>query len=961
MILYSQTYNQLPLITAPQIHTDLLWDLSFLFIGLAAVYFIFVFFYRNLLSKRSWQVKERKRELSPMISEFLFYEDEASKDEKSNYVNLKIEIRQLLKDDFNRKVLSEVLLDLRKDVSGNTQKRLFKLYQDLGLHNDDFRKLKSWRWEVVSKAILNLTQMQVAEAYTFVTKFINDKRATIRKQAEIAIVTLKPEGINYFLDTTKYKISEWQQLKLMDVLRNMEDYQPPRFKAWLTSTNRHVVLFALRLIKFYNQNDADAALIELVRHKNNQIKEEAIACIREFRIVEALPTLKLVFWKSSIDVKISILGAIGDLGDDSDIEFLQLIEKKEANFSVRSKAHSSINAIVPDSIMPSKGVVNSAKYTIPADIKIKEVEEEELGEINIDANLEIGISNNSIEDIELVNDTKKQEIEEVANLEWNPINETIDPIHVTIDNEVKTDAMMENQDSSNQENGEPIFEEPSLNNNETLSFDFLPLVVEELLETEMNNVENDAKIDLNDMVVHFEEVIIQKEKPSLEITAEEIAFLPIVTEMIEESYVVDSIKDQSEHIAFVNNIEITFEEIIITSKDLTKIPLLDYSEYSTAKILDTTVVYDEILVSDNEDQIDPYFLSVSPDSPQEDTMDSKSNVDHEPLQPYDKMESQEEQNFKKIIKDLIDFNVSEPSEETDMETHDWPLLEFGDEFVDTSKTSETNSEENSKEGEKVSDAEIEEVSAKVKLTIPKAILSDEIFDEIIDLTDNTEESRMQLLDDLAEMGDERELPLLNEMLVNEKYTTVKDRVKSLIEKFSAQEEKPEPDTLLKPFNVFEDLFRTCDTEAKLILMDEIVAVGDEGEIDFLEGLLENQEKEISNKAAQVLEELKAKLIVSDENSSVETPSMPIDKKTVEKIEVLIEEETLAEYDSLMEELQIQPPQTSEIFDLTFELTEPLTTIVKEKKNMQTQKSSNQESLFGQICAFSSKIIEKLNG
>ncbi|MFS4491905.1 HEAT repeat domain-containing protein [Maribacter sp. 2308TA10-17] len=946
------------MITAPKIHTDLLWDLSFLFIGLAIVYFIFVFFYRNLLSKRSWQVKERKRELSPMISEFLFYEEDASKDEKSNYVNLKIEIRQLLKDDFNRKVLSEVLHDLRKDVSGETQKRLFKLYQDLGLHNDNFKKLKSWRWEVVSKAILNLTQMQVAEAYSFVTKFINDKRVTIRKQAEIAIVTLKPEGINYFLDTTKYKISEWQQLKLMDVLRNVEDYQPPQFKAWLTSTNRHVVLFALRLIKFYNQNDADSALIELVKHKNSQIKEEAIACIKEFRIEEALPTLKLVFWKSSIDVKISILGAIGTLGNDSDIEFLQLIEKKEANFSVRSKAHSSINAIAPGSIMPSKGVVNSAKYTIPEDIKIEVEEEEEFDEFNIEPIAEIELSTHSIEQIQEICAPQEEEAEEVTNTELNLPNETTDPKEDIIDNEVKTDVMKENQESLNQENIEPISEESLPKENETLSFDFLPFVVEEVLETEIISTEEDAKTDLNDMVVHFEEVIIQKGKPSLEITAEEIAFLPIVTEMIEESYVVEAIKDQSEHIALVSQIEITFEEVSSTQKDLTVSPQLDYSEYSTAKILDTTVVFEEILESENEYQIDPYFLSVSPDSPQEDTMDSKSNVDHEPLQSYDKMESQEEQNFKKIIKDLIGFNANEPSNKTDEEANNWPLLEFGDEFVDTSNTAEVDSEETTEKQEADTEDEVMEVPAKVELTIPKAILSDEIFDEIIEYKEDTEESRMQLLDDLAEMGDERELPLLNELLVNEKYTTVKDRVKILIKRFSEQEEKPEPDTLLKPFNVFEDLFRTCDTEAKLILMDEIVAVGDESDIDFLEGLLEHEEKQISNKAAQVLEELRIVLSIAPEKSITEASSIGFEQTATSKTETLKEEETLAEYDSLMEELQIQPPQTPEIFELTFELTEPLK---KAKESNSKEKSGNSESFLGQICAFSNKIIDKLNG
>ena len=307
-----------------------------------------------------------------MISEFLFHEDDDPKNEKTDYVNLKIEIRHLLQDDFNRRILCQILLDLRKDVTGDTQRRLFGLYKNLGLHKDAYKKLKSWKWHVVSKGILELTQMQVEESYNVITKFINDKRVTIRKQAEIAAVSLKHEGINYFLDTTRYRISEWQQLKLLDIMRNLDDFQPPRFKAWLTSSNRHVVLFALRLIKYYNQNDVNASLIELTKHKNNKIKDEAVNCIKEFNVKEALDTLQVVFWKSSSHIKISILDAIASIGDESNVEFLRLIENKEANFSVRSKALSAINAISPESILPTDGIMDISNYKIPEDLDRKE-------------------------------------------------------------------------------------------------------------------------------------------------------------------------------------------------------------------------------------------------------------------------------------------------------------------------------------------------------------------------------------------------------------------------------------------------------------------------------------------------------------------------------------------------------------------------------------------------------------
>ena len=77
-------------ITAPKINTDFLWALSIFFIGLAVIYFISVFFFRNRISGTARLTRQSKKELSPMISEFLFYEEDANKDEKSNYISLKM-------------------------------------------------------------------------------------------------------------------------------------------------------------------------------------------------------------------------------------------------------------------------------------------------------------------------------------------------------------------------------------------------------------------------------------------------------------------------------------------------------------------------------------------------------------------------------------------------------------------------------------------------------------------------------------------------------------------------------------------------------------------------------------------------------------------------------------------------------------------------------------------------------
>ncbi|UOY06442.1 hypothetical protein L0P88_21280 [Muricauda sp. SCSIO 64092] len=351
------TYQILTILGIPKIHTDLLWDLTFLFLVLGGLYFVFVFFFRNKLSRLRLKTKGKRQELAPIISNFLFHSPEDPKDEQKEYVQLKIRIREYLNDRSFRKIISQILFDLQKDVAGGTRERLFKLYKQLELHHDSFQKLESWRWETVAQGILELSEMEVEESYQLIQKFINDRRSVVRKQAELATVGLRKDGIDFLLDTTRHSISEWQQLKLIETLGKIKNYRPPQFKAWLLSQNKDVVLFALRLIKHYNQKGAEASIKELVKHKNDEIKTAAIQCIVDFNFVSALGTLKKVFWKSSNMVKINILNAVASLGSAYDILFLEEVASKESSFIIVGKAQSTINTIKPETVLPSKDIL----------------------------------------------------------------------------------------------------------------------------------------------------------------------------------------------------------------------------------------------------------------------------------------------------------------------------------------------------------------------------------------------------------------------------------------------------------------------------------------------------------------------------------------------------------------------------------------------------------------------------
>lgn len=84
-----RTYALQALISAPKIPADFLWGLSLFFVVIAAVYFVFVFFFKNKLSRKAKQIIAKMKVFSPMIGEFLFYDELEEKKEKTFAVRKK--------------------------------------------------------------------------------------------------------------------------------------------------------------------------------------------------------------------------------------------------------------------------------------------------------------------------------------------------------------------------------------------------------------------------------------------------------------------------------------------------------------------------------------------------------------------------------------------------------------------------------------------------------------------------------------------------------------------------------------------------------------------------------------------------------------------------------------------------------------------------------------------------------
>ncbi|WP_291964442.1 HEAT repeat domain-containing protein [Maribacter sp.] len=813
---------KISLITAPEFNLEYLWWLTILFFVLAVIYFIGVFIIRNRITLKNSRTKDKKVEFSPMINEFLFYEDSNTKEEKMNYLNLKVQIRELIKNNFDREVLTEVLLDLRKDLSGNSQSVLIELYQDLGLHHDAYEKLKSSKWQVVSSGILELTTMEVEDSYGLIVRFINHRQSTIRKQAEIAVVNLKEEGIKYFLDNTKYKIAEWQQLKLLDVLRHKPNYTPPQFGLWLTSTNTHVVLFALRLIKYYNQSDAEQSIITLLKHKKREIQAEAIECIKEFHFVNALLTLKLVYTKASHDIKISILDAIGELGTIADVPFLENLQLTERNFNIKGKVIGTLNKIDPERILPTKNIATTDFYDV------------ELDELSPD-----------FED-------KSVEIHEEM-----PLHNTIDEIDTEI--EVATAATSEQAENLSVSWSSNEVDISSQLTEEAVSEE---ITEEKFIEEEFVEEVVSEEAGLDEKALMDELFPLENRKIN-SIDDIDLSFLPHIKSDYSNE---DNIEETEEAVAELveHKAELEPEEELEEGFSFNFLPL----------------VVDEITVQEEEEEEEEEVVALEQEefNPLFDLYDSSISYEHT---------------------EKVTENYSDESEmiidEIDWSTLSAPLQEQNDDRV------------------LITDADTEET-----------IISFE--DDGISFSPNfmpqEELDAMVLLENIAELGDCRELILLYQIIDEHSSDVVINRANELIQKFAYQ--APRPSELFSDDHdlaesVFTEVYHLADDETKLVLLNEMMIVGDQKEIQLLESILESESKLLVEKATEVLDHIKAHL-----------------SNVLEKTTSSIDEEF--------------------IFDLDFELEMKEPT---EQKNTSAREQGS--TLFDQLCAMSNSLYNKKNG
>ncbi|WP_291122914.1 hypothetical protein [Flavobacterium sp. UBA6046] len=339
---------------------QLAWIISGVFLVFISLLIIYLKYLRSHLryNERVEAIYQKKYESYLITYLYAGNEEEEISSEQQLIIN---ELKNYITDPYKRKIVISTLLKLRNEISGEMAESIEKLYFQTGLITYALSKLRSKKWDVVAKGIRELTQFHVKKVHNVVMTNINHPKREVRKEMQLYLVNLFYFKGLEFLDVLQTPLSEWDQIQLLEVLQKFDDQQIPDIKPWLKSSNDSVVIFALKLAEIYNQFEAKDELIDLLDHKNEEIRVDVIYVLGHLNVTEAKKVLKSNFNERSKEEQIAFFKIMENIYESSDEPFL-LEHIHHENFEIKLLALKILKVLNIDTFNITKNMSSEPEF-----------------------------------------------------------------------------------------------------------------------------------------------------------------------------------------------------------------------------------------------------------------------------------------------------------------------------------------------------------------------------------------------------------------------------------------------------------------------------------------------------------------------------------------------------------------------------------------------------------------------
>lgn len=259
---------------------------------------------------------------------------EFDKQALNNKIYKKAEVRQILID---------TLIRYRKNFRGEVGELLRKLYIDMNLQEDSYKKMKSYKWESKIKSLVELTQMDIAIADVTLLPLTNSRNPSLRAAARNAYIQLSKNEPFKFFDVATEPILPWDQLEMFKIITTSKDIAIPNFARWVSySSNKSVVSFCLKLIAHYDQQSAIPAVTQLLETRDHYFRANAINCLGKLSAEAVEVRLVSIYNSQPLNCQIEILKALGRIASGRQLEFLKNEFLYSFNFDIQMASARAI-------------------------------------------------------------------------------------------------------------------------------------------------------------------------------------------------------------------------------------------------------------------------------------------------------------------------------------------------------------------------------------------------------------------------------------------------------------------------------------------------------------------------------------------------------------------------------------------------------------------------------------------
>lgn len=246
-------------------------------------------------------------------------------EESTDDLEMPHKFQRILKNKKARQFAIEELISCKKNFSGSVAENIVGLYKQLGLDKDSFKKLRNTRkWHIKARGIQELYLMDQKEALNTIYKNTNSSSEFVRMEAQTGVIHLTGfEGLR-FLDMITYPLTEWQQLKLLEQLRQAKkpEILAEKIPDWLQSKNTTVVIFSLKLADEYQQFSVYGDVIHCLTHASEAVRSQAIKTV--VRLADEMTPVILAgyYAKEGFKNKVVILEALRTIATEQQLPFL---------------------------------------------------------------------------------------------------------------------------------------------------------------------------------------------------------------------------------------------------------------------------------------------------------------------------------------------------------------------------------------------------------------------------------------------------------------------------------------------------------------------------------------------------------------------------------------------------------------------------------------------------------------